>query len=156
MKVFNKLLILFCVNFQYSFAQSSENMFTSEISSEYNRNIHFICTANIFKMNAASGSPYVGMDNFGLGLGLSVGDQKTIPELIVNYTKTFYIFDFGIRTKISLNSNQKFAVVSPTFGVSMVGFFGAFYSYNLGTFSSDYMSKHSIGIKCLITNKLFK
>ena len=148
--------MLFCLNFQNSYAQFNELKFAPEGSIDYGLSTHITCTANVFEMEGTAGSTYIGMENFGLGLGLSLRDKTVIPELIANYTKTFYIFDFGLRSKFSLNGNEKYFVVSPTFGVSMFGFFGVFYSYNLGVFSNDYMSKHTIGMRFLISNELSK
>jgi hypothetical protein len=156
MKGLNTFVIFFCLNFQNSYAQFNVLKFAPESSIDYGLSAHITCTANVFEIEGGAGSPYIGMENFGLGLGLSLRDKTVIPELIANYTKTFYIFDFGLRSKISLNGNEKYYVISPTFGVSMFGFFGVFYSRNFGVFSNDYMSKHTIGMRFLISNELHK
>jgi hypothetical protein len=151
------LVLLFCLIFENSFTQFNAFKVAPEVSIDYSMSTHIICTANVYKLNGAAGSPfpYVGMDNFGLGLGLSIRNQTANPELVINYTKTIYIVDFGVRSKLSLNMNQKYFIISPTIGVSLFGFFGAFYSYNVGAFSSFYHGVHAIGIKYLFSNVLF-
>ena len=157
------VLLIFCCFCWYNLigqstsrSQFKEFKFAPEFSVDYNKSTNVICTANIFKINGAPGSVYLGMDNFGLGLGLSLRNKTFIPELVVNYTRTFYIFDFGLRSKFSLNGNEKYYLVSPTFGVSFFGFFGVFYSYNLGIYSPNHMSEHTIGARFLISNELWK
>jgi hypothetical protein len=152
------LVLLFCLIFENSFAQFNAFKLAPEVSIDYSKSTHIICTANVYKLSGAAGSPfpYVGMDNFGLGLGLSIRNQTANPELVMNYTKTIYIVDLGVRSKLSLNMNQKYLIISPTIGVSLFGFFGAFYSYNVGDFSSINHGEHSIGIKYLFSSALYK
>jgi hypothetical protein len=158
MKYTTVLVLLLCLIFNNSFAQFNQFKVAPEVSLDYSKSTHIICTANVYKLSGAAGSPfpYVGMNNFGLGLGLSIRNQTANPELVINYTKTIYFVDFGVRSKLSLNMNQKYLIISPTIGVSLFGFFSAFYSYNVGDFSSINHGEHAIGIKYLFSNVLFK